>query len=437
MNVWLNGLAGVGKTSIAFTVAEELKRAGRLAATFFFSHKHAQKAAMVIPTIAYQLALTFPRIRDDITRAVENDGILLSSDKSRSDQIRELIINPLHTLKFRQETPYAIIIDALDECFSAEEAERLVTLLKETLSGPDLPIIHLLFTSRPEAHIRTAMEPGVHEISLTTRDDNTVQDVRFFLRASLDRIRTSRPVIFGQPPMPWPSDDEFETLASKAGGLFVYAAMAMNFISSTGHHPQKRLDLLLRGQSTVGADIDQLYRQIIATSENPVKHCHMLASIIQLYEPLRLSQLQDLFHAEQETLAVMLEVFSPVILNPPDGAGSVEIYHSSLRDFLANPSRSEDYHIENARAHEHLARCCLDLLTRRDAQRKPGYYYACKSWGLHLSEAYPSRNLRNLLVLFTKGTFLASQQLHYYEQWNALEIARKTCLSLVSVTVIV
>jgi hypothetical protein len=101
-NIWLNGLAGVGKTSIAFTVAEEMKKARRLAATFFFSHKHAQSGAKIIPTgIAYQLALTFPRIRDDITRAVEGDRMLLSSDKSRSDQIQELIVNPLHALKFR------------------------------------------------------------------------------------------------------------------------------------------------------------------------------------------------------------------------------------------------------------------------------------------------------------------------------------------------
>jgi Holliday junction resolvasome RuvABC ATP-dependent DNA helicase subunit len=59
INIWLNGLAGVGKTSIAFTVAEEMKKARRLAATFFFSHKHAQSVAKIIPTIAYQLALTF------------------------------------------------------------------------------------------------------------------------------------------------------------------------------------------------------------------------------------------------------------------------------------------------------------------------------------------------------------------------------------------
>ncbi|KAG2047799.1 hypothetical protein BDR06DRAFT_845838, partial [Suillus hirtellus] len=114
-NVWLNGCAGIEKTSIAFTVAEEFKRAGRLAATFFFSHKHTQIAGKIIPTIAYQLALTFPCIRGDIIQAIEKDEFLLLFEKSRVDQMRELIINPLHTLRFRQERPYVIIIDALDE----------------------------------------------------------------------------------------------------------------------------------------------------------------------------------------------------------------------------------------------------------------------------------------------------------------------------------
>jgi hypothetical protein len=411
----------VGKTSIAFTAAEEMKRAKRLAATFFFSHKHAQSGAKIIPTIAYQLALTFPRIRDDITRAVEDDRMLLSSDKSRSDQIQELVVNPLYALKFRQDTPYVIIIDALDECFSAEEAARLVALLTEMLSGPELPIVHLIFTNRPEVHIRSTMQAGIHEISLTTRDDDTIQDVRFFLRASLDNIRTSRGAIFGRPPEPWPSDDEFKTLIFKAGGLFVYAAMAINFISATRHHPKQRLALLLREKSTVGADIDQLYRQIIATSDNPLVHCRMLASIVQLFGLVSLAELQSLFYDDQEILAMTLEVFSPVILNPPDGNGGVEIYHASLRDFLSDPLRSKRYHVDAAHTHEYLAICCLHSLLRETR-----YIYAGAAWSVHLSRAYPSSKLRHLLALYVKES-------HFRPNYTAHRIARRTCLSLVSV----
>ncbi|KAG2062616.1 hypothetical protein BDR04DRAFT_975255, partial [Suillus decipiens] len=358
-NIWLNGLAGVGKTSIAFTIAEEMKAANRLAATFFFSHKHSQKAAFIIPTIAYQLAIAFPRIREDIVKAVERDGMLLSPGKSRADQIRELVIKPLETLRFRQE-PYVIIIDALDECFSSEEAARLVTLLSDALRGPDLPFIHVIFTTRPEPHILAAMPSPVYKILLTTHDKHTIRDVRFFLQASLEKTRTTRPTIFGQPPIPWPSKKEFETLAFKAGGLFAYAAMAVNFISAAGHHPQERLDLLLRERSTVSADIDQLYRQIIATSEDPLTHCRMLASTIHLARPLPLAELQELFYADKRNLAMMLEVFSPIILN--DGVGNVEVYHVSLHDFMSDPLRSKQYHVDAVHAHEYLACCCLNFM---------------------------------------------------------------------------
>ncbi|KAG1847601.1 hypothetical protein F4604DRAFT_1814537 [Suillus subluteus] len=414
-NIWLNGLAGVGKTSIAFTIAEKMKAAKRLAATFFFSHKHAHKdkAAAIIPTIAYQLALAFPRIREDILKAIENDDSLLSPGKSHADQIRELVIKPLQTLRFRQDL----------------YAARLVTLLTDALASPDLPFIHVIFTSRPEQHIRAAMPSSVHEIFLTTRDEDTIQDVRFFLRASLDNIWIIRPAVFGQPPFPWPSKDEFETLVFKAGGLFVYAAMAINFISATGHHPQERLELLLRERPTVGADIDQLYRQIIATSEDPLAHCRMLASIIHLARPLPLVELQELFYADRRSLAMMLEVFSPVILN--DGVGRVEIYHASLRDFMRNPLRSKQYH--------YLACCCLDFITRQDSNQTHAilmsslsYPYPYQMWQVHLYFASPSRKLRNLLALFTgttlrdwvqtsdpKNSFLA----------RTVQGARRTCLS--------
>lgn len=72
-----------------------------LATTFFFSHKDHQGVAVVIPTIAYQLALAFPHIRGDIVRAIKTDKMLLSPAKSCRVQVGELVINLLGTLKER------------------------------------------------------------------------------------------------------------------------------------------------------------------------------------------------------------------------------------------------------------------------------------------------------------------------------------------------
>ncbi|KAG0693103.1 hypothetical protein DFH29DRAFT_1084385 [Suillus ampliporus] len=383
-------------TSVAFTVAE-------LAATFFFLHKHRQSAGAIIPTIAYQLALVFPRIEGYIVQAIEKDVLLLSSGKARHTQMLELVIKPLRILKFRHETPYSMVIDALDELLPRDEAARFIMLLINAFSDKDLPNIHLLFTSRPETHIIRVMQAGIFVISLTTRQEGAVEDVRRFLRTSLDKLRAGRPQFFGQPPKPWPSADEFETLASQAGDLFVYAAMIVNFVSVDGHSPQQRLVRLLREKSNVDDidDIDGRCRQIIAFSENPVVHCQLLAHIIHLYEPLPLPGLQVLFHADTDSLAVMLEVFSA---EPPDGIGKVEIYHSSLRDFMVDPLRLEEYHVQPASAHEHLACCCLDLLVRKEQIHTGAYNYALAWWGVHLSVADPSSKLQNLLALFTEGT---------------------------------
>ncbi|KAG1881163.1 hypothetical protein F4604DRAFT_1953715 [Suillus subluteus] len=428
-NIWLKGLAGVGKTSIAFTVAEEMKSTKRLAASFFFSRQHAQHATMFIPTIAYQLVLVFPIIKYAIMKAIAEDELLLSSDKSRRDQMQELIIKPLRQLQFRKETSYAIVIDALDECLSTEEAARLVKLLIETFSSPDMPNIHLLFTSRPQMHIRAAMQADIHEIPLIAGDDATLRDVRVFLRVSLDNIRTTRPDHFGQPPRSWPSEDKFEILVSNASGLFVYAALVIGFISAAGHPPQQRLNHLLLESSTVNADIDQLYRHILASSQNPIVHCRMLTCITHLDRPLSLANLHDLFFEDKEDLAVMLEAFSPVILNLPHR--NVEIYHTSLFDFIEDPLRSEQYYVDHARAHEYLACCCLKSLMRKSPMIDD---YAFDTWHHHLSLAYPSGELRHLLALFTKKEL--QRLVVFAEQGGGsshlvgpLHSARRTCLS--------
>ncbi|KAG1882640.1 hypothetical protein F4604DRAFT_1576903, partial [Suillus subluteus] len=80
----------------------------RLAATFS-SQNHAQSATAagaIIPAIRYQLALAFPRIQGEVVMAVESDEMLLFPGKYCRNLLKELVIEPSHTLKFRQETPF-------------------------------------------------------------------------------------------------------------------------------------------------------------------------------------------------------------------------------------------------------------------------------------------------------------------------------------------
>ena len=66
---WVNGLAGIGKSTIARTVAED--NHNLLGASFFFSRqeKGLSNADLFIPTIAYQLARSYREARSVIIRS--------------------------------------------------------------------------------------------------------------------------------------------------------------------------------------------------------------------------------------------------------------------------------------------------------------------------------------------------------------------------------
>ena len=180
--VWVHGTAGVGKSAVAFTVAERMRgmrmekqtsSEKRLAGTFFFSRKHTKRCTTgyFFATLAYQLARNFSCIKGDLIATIREDPAILDPETSLRNQMEELFLGPLRRLQLRLQEclPLVFVIDALDECTSETEVTDLVTLLGQALREPDLPAIHILITSRPEAHIYEAIHeeevyPLVHEI---------------------------------------------------------------------------------------------------------------------------------------------------------------------------------------------------------------------------------------------------------------------------------
>jgi len=172
--VWLHGTAGVGKSAVAFTVAERMKALQvsektatekRLAGSFFFSRKHTRRCTTgyFFATLACQLASNFASVREDVNNAIRENPGLLDPDKSLHDQMEALFLQPLLKLRFRLRDcpPSVFVIDALDECTSKTEVADLISLLGQALSNPDIPVIHILLTSRSETHIHEAMEKEV------------------------------------------------------------------------------------------------------------------------------------------------------------------------------------------------------------------------------------------------------------------------------------
>ncbi|KAF8868826.1 hypothetical protein BD779DRAFT_1459041, partial [Infundibulicybe gibba] len=117
--LWLHGPAGTGKSAIAlghattYTVAERCRLDRTLGATYFFIKGSTSGPPPIVPTLAYQLALAVPNLRDPLCTALYKDPTVL--DRSMSEQLDTLIVRPLLMLSNRP-AHIVIVIDGLDEC---------------------------------------------------------------------------------------------------------------------------------------------------------------------------------------------------------------------------------------------------------------------------------------------------------------------------------
>ena len=71
--MWVYGPAGAGKSAIAQTIAEMCEEKMILLASFFFSRNDPSRSNVnpLIATIAYQITLNLPKVRDAIIGAIE------------------------------------------------------------------------------------------------------------------------------------------------------------------------------------------------------------------------------------------------------------------------------------------------------------------------------------------------------------------------------
>ena len=91
--MWVYGPAGAGKSAIAQTIAEMCEEEMIMLASFFFSKNDPSRstAKQLIATIAYQITLNLPSVRDAILGAIKRDPLIFS--KSLAVQFKSLIVS--------------------------------------------------------------------------------------------------------------------------------------------------------------------------------------------------------------------------------------------------------------------------------------------------------------------------------------------------------
>ncbi|KIM43687.1 hypothetical protein M413DRAFT_443595 [Hebeloma cylindrosporum] len=372
--LWIYGPAGSGKSAIAQTIAELCFKANKLAASFFFSRNAAARnnELLLISTLVYQLAHSFPEIRKIVESRIEHDPIVLSL--SLEAQIEALLIEPLnrvlHTARAEGDEenfhsrPRLIILDGLDECGDGDTQRYVLDVLSRAVSSISFPIIFLI-TSRPEQVIRNSFN-YISMSASTTRiplDDahEPDADIRIVIESKCEEIRETHPARASLP-SPWPSYDEIEQLVAKSSGQFIYASTVLKFLESPRHRPQDRLNIIFgisaAENATPFAELDALYSQIFSTVIDIEKLRDVLSVILlTAHIPKTQTAIEEFLSYSSGTVDILFSDLPSVIALPsleePDS--QIQILHASLTDFLYDRSRSGNMFIDVEAAHAFIA----------------------------------------------------------------------------------
>ncbi|CAE6522231.1 unnamed protein product, partial [Rhizoctonia solani] len=364
---WTNGMAGTGKTTIAFSLCERLDAAGKLAASFFCTRtsRECSEAKHIVPTIAYQLARRSAPFRDALCGILDKDpdiGIL-----NTTSQFNSLLAKPLLESKELMERNMVVVIDALDECGDPHTVKIVLDILFRYAA--DLPV-KFFVTSRPEPSIRTSMMAGIDEQSrsrsilyLHEIEKSLVQaDIEIYLKDELKHMLPAH-------------EADIEELAEQAGNLFIYAATSVRYICPSGKsvNSKQRLKTILEVNNKSKksmSDIDVLYSAILSAAvdddelepeeQDSIKA--VLWTTICACEPVLIDTLAILCGLEELELAVSALQPLRSVLHVSDHNNFVTTLHASFPDFMLSQERSKQFFCDKVSHNGLLAKRCLDIM---------------------------------------------------------------------------
>ncbi|KIL55303.1 hypothetical protein M378DRAFT_173720 [Amanita muscaria Koide BX008] len=449
----LSGLAGIGKSTVAYTIASRAADLNLLGASFFFSRDEADRnnAKKLFTTIAYQLCgynETFATAIGDVLLTERGSA---ATTKDPQEQLQVLILDPLRNIVQSRARPILVVVDALDEC-DKDDVSAVVEGLSQLVR--DLPSFKVILTTRPLPYLDDFLvNRGGHKLfHLQDIEDIVVDsDIRLYLKhnLSLEEVRKR----FRR--REWcASDEQINTLVRAAGRLFIIASTAVRYIlDESVSNPAVQMRELLRAcaqDHTPFKDLDHFYTIILrnvvpADCDNQVivsRYQSIVGAIVCVSRPLPVSTLAHLIGMDVEDIHVVLDKLQSVILLADDGVP--RIYHKSFPDYLTDQARCKDpcLRIDPKIGHTQMGKCCFDItnehlkynilelgdparfmsnedslkqdrITDEQLQEKipPNLRYACVYWANHLEVA----NIEDAELMKRLETFVDEHTLHWLE----------------------
>ncbi|KAG8723428.1 hypothetical protein FRC09_003389 [Ceratobasidium sp. 395] len=366
---WLNGLAGTGKSTIAYSVCEYLENSERPMASFFCTRRlpECRNLKFIIPDISYQLCSLGGRFRSTISYVMNQDVEVYNWPIS--EQFERLVATPLRRAGHTFSSNPVIVIDGLEECDDRDGVDEILRVL--TINVPELPI-KVLVTGRPTLKMdffapdlqtsRNIAELRLHELLLPS----VQRDIEAYLRSRLEPIS--------------PPAEVLEGLASQSGGLFKQAAFYVRYL--LGADPLKGIETiqqLLGSSSGCYSDrqTDFLYSVVLEAafdeniSEVPDSADAMLVlhTIVSASEALTENMLVGLPGlSSTSSIGAILENLG-LVLQMVGTGGKVAVRYRSFFKYICDRSLSGRFYCNPEEHAERLVQACFGLIK----SRKPAF----------------------------------------------------------------
>ncbi|OJJ31438.1 hypothetical protein ASPWEDRAFT_119580 [Aspergillus wentii DTO 134E9] len=409
--LWLQGMAGTGKSTIARTVAaafyhgyglsekELLPDEACLGGSFFFSHQdvNCRNPQKVFPTLVRDLIQVLPEMRDLVCDAIASHHDI--HEQPLRSQWLHLVLNPLQTLSNKLDSPVTVVfvLDALDECEDSERIGEILGLFGQARNLEPLQV-RVLATSRPERELFQNVKSGLdirdevlYKIRSSDGTEARKDDITRFVEHELENIRAKH-----DQHQSWPGDESIQRLVEKADGLFIYAATACRFLlNATKRTVNNRLKVILESRPNTGRigsnpqySLDEMYTRILeinltGDSDNDEDMSALFkavaGSIVVLSKRLAVHTLSNLIGIAHGDVEWMIEHLLSVLEVPANKQEPVQLLHLSFRDFLIDPQRCQNpvFQIDEKQANHRVMVYSLRVMSaslKRDicGLKKPG-----------------------------------------------------------------
>lgn len=383
---WLHGVAGSGKSTIATTIADELRETHRLGAFLFFGrdagkpedvfNRKKSDPKEVIRTIAFQLAKTNPVIATHVA-----DGALgITLDSSIAGMFEKLILDPLEAVSFAPnfEGPIVIMLDALDECGTESTRVELLRVLEMNFSK--LPHgVRILITSRPIPDLRAVFSNtvSVRVVQLDHESEASRRDVSAYLSHKLTelfkstRVRTAR------------EDkllvENIRILCEAARGLFVWASTSYRHIAESKDGEFNALANLVENiQSQARSEpkfgLDELYSNILKTQiqwdneDIKLRFQRVLYLVLEDKLTLSIEDVDDILNLSPRTSSSFIVTnLQSVLAYTPGSRSRIRPLHASFSDFLkSDEQKQQPWYIDVTENSRYFTQQCCDSFDNMD-----------------------------------------------------------------------